>query len=232
MLLFGRLYEPLILLDTSLIVLGLAWLSAGLSRAVSKRLAFTPFVFLGLLVPYLWVAGVWWSDVESARPAFFAVPFIAFGFFLWTGFWRHDIARLTALAATTACLMNYGVYVLLTRNGPFAMHRTEDLAAPSPDGRYRAKVVNYDGIAYGYDDVVLSPSRFEFSTLLDRPGRNVAELVMEGDVTGLRWTSRNALTVLVRPGTKFVWRKSKWNGVEIGYVVDHSAEPEETGTTE
>jgi len=213
----------LVVVDVVVITITLGWFLSISWRAIRmkewERLPIGAAGF-GAMAGTTWT---WWLNMQDLRPLYFVGLLAAFvmakikppGILAKKGYVPSVLAG--------GVIFTYGSFTLLSQLPPFGMFWRNQESASWPGARYSASVVNVDGIAYGYDILVLRPARLELSTLLDRPHRDVAEFVMEGDVTELKWTSPTLLTVTIRPKTEFVTQRRSWNGVTINYVVDDEA---------
>jgi hypothetical protein len=178
----------------TIVSLGAAWLACGFWNV------FQDYRPVGLLLPILMV-GI------AAKPKSLEVE------------WCRKVMRILAGLVKVGICYRLALPILM----PFALMRDSDaLTAAQPNGYFDAVIINHDGITFGYDYLSLRPNHFDFRTVFDWPDRWVAEFVLEQQVTGMHWDSPTQLTVMVKPGTEFEWKKGSWQGVHIRFVEDIS----------
>jgi len=222
---FARFRDGLSCIDVMIVMLAFAWVLASIWRAVRQR------DYWGLVAPTvatILLSGIvidFWDSYQDWRILILLGPLGAIGLAKLNKGWGSEKARIANTILIACVTVNYGCIPVLRRLPPFGMWDTDEIVAKAPGGAYSAVLVNTDGLTFGYDYLDLRPSKFELATLLDRPRRQVIEFECEGDVIALHWDSASHLSVLVRPGTKTVWRRASWHGVRIDVVPDTKAEP-------
>jgi len=102
---------------------------------------------------------------------------------------------------------------LLLLGNVFTMSVLEDKAVPSPDGRYTAHLIYYDGLTFGYYFVAIKPDR-PWSCLLGMD--EVAEADAEG-FDDIRWGDNHTLIVRYDAGSGFAQRDTHWRDIQVRY---------------